>query len=220
MVKNLVRPKGLDRLGLPCLLTGTGMAFPWWVIRKAYLASSNIVEDMQLGIDLAIAGHAPVFCPDAKVTGLLPQQKHAAKSQRTRWEHGHLETLLKQVPHLLNASVRQKRFDLLALALELCVPPLSLLVMMWAAATAGSLLAEGLGASWSPTGLLVMEGLLISISIVGSWFKFGRANLPALTLLVVPLYIVWKIPLYLAFLVQRQTKWIRTERDIVDAQQS
>ena len=118
------------------------------------------------------------------MTGLLPQQKHAAKSQRTRWEHGHLETLLKQVPHLLNASVRQKRFDLLALALELCVPPLSLLVMMWAAATAGSLLAEGLGASWSP------------------------------------LYIVWKIPLYLAFLVQRQTKWIRTERDIVDAQQS
>ena len=220
MVKNLVRPKGLDRLGLPCLLTGTGMAFPWSVIRKAYLASSNIVEDMQLGIDLAIAGHAPVFCPDAKVTGLLPQQKHAAKSQRTRWEHGHLETLLKQVPHLLNASVRQKRFDLLALALELCVPPLSLLVMMWAAATAGALLAEGLGASWSPTGLLVMEGLLISISIVGSWFKFGRANLPALTLLVVPLYIVWKIPLYLAFLVQRQTKWIRTERDIVDAQQS
>lgn len=217
MVKNLVRPRGLNRLGLPCLLTGTGMALPWSVICEVSLASSNIVEDMQLGLDLAMAGHAPIFCSDAKVTGLLPQQKHATKSQRTRWEHGHLQTLLTQVPALLTASVRQKRFELLVIALDLCVPPLSLLVMMWAAAMGGTLLARGLGASWIPTILLAMEGLLISISIVGAWAKFGRANLPVLTLLAVPLYILWKIPLYFAFLVQPQTKWIRTERDIVDA---
>src|SRR5438132_229653 len=31
--KNLVRPLGLDRLGLPCLLS-TGAAFPWPVIRE------------------------------------------------------------------------------------------------------------------------------------------------------------------------------------------
>lgn len=217
MVKNLVRPRGLDRLGLPCLLSGTGMAFPWSVIREASLASSNIVEDMQLALDLAMAGHAPVFCLDAKVTGFLPQQKHAVKSQRTRWEHGHLQTLLTQVPRLLGASVRQKRFDLLAIALELSVPPLSLLVMMWAAVMGGALLAGEMGASWIPTVLLAMEGLLISISIVGAWAKFGRANLPVLTLLAVPLYILWKIPLYFAFLVQPQTKWIRTERDMVDS---
>ena len=35
LVKNRVRPLGLHALGLPCLLTGTGMAFPWQVIRKA-----------------------------------------------------------------------------------------------------------------------------------------------------------------------------------------
>ena len=39
LVKNQVRPRGLARLGLPCLLTGTGMAFPWAVIRGAPLAS-------------------------------------------------------------------------------------------------------------------------------------------------------------------------------------
>jgi cellulose synthase/poly-beta-1,6-N-acetylglucosamine synthase-like glycosyltransferase len=217
MVKNLVRPRGLDRLGLPCLLTGTGMALPWSVIREVSLASSNIVEDMQLGLDLAIAGYAPVFCSDAKVTGLLPQQQRAAKSQRTRWEHGHLQTLLTQVPHLLKASVRQKRFELFAIALDLCIPPLSLLVITWAAAMEGTLLAGGLGASWIPTVLLAMEGLLISISIVGAWAKFGRANLSVLTLLAVPLYILWKIPLYFAFLVRPQTKWIRTERDMVEA---
>jgi cellulose synthase/poly-beta-1,6-N-acetylglucosamine synthase-like glycosyltransferase len=220
MVKNLVRPKGLDRLRLPCLLTGTGMAFPWSVIDEVSLASSNIVEDMQLALDLAIAGHAPLFCSDVKVTGLLPQQQQATKSQRTRWEHGHLQILLTQVPRLLKASVRQKRFELFAIALDLFVPPLSLLVMMWAAAMGGTLLAGGLGASWIPSILLAMEGLLISISIVGAWVKFGRANLPVLTLLAVPLYILWKIPLYFAFLVRPQTKWIRTERDAVDATES
>lgn len=216
MVKNLVRPSGLDRLGLPCLLTGSGMAFPWSVIGLVSLASSNIVEDMQLAVDLAIGGHAPLFSREAKVTGVLPQQKHAAKSQRTRWEHGHLQTLLTQIPRLLEAS-RQKRFDLLAIALDLCVPPLSLLVMMWAAAIAGALLVGALSSAWIPTIVLAIEGLLISISIVGAWVKFGRGNLPLLTLLAVPLYILWKIPLYFAFLVRPQKNWIRTERDAADS---
>jgi len=216
MVKNLVRPSGLDRMDLPCLLTGTGIAFPWSVIREATLASSNIVEDMQLTLDLAIAGHAPLPCLEAKVTGLLPQQQRAIKSQRTRWEHGHLQVLLAQVPQLLKAFVRQKRFDLLAIALDLCVPPLSLLVIIWVGAMGGAFLAGLGGASWIPTTLLALEGLLMVVSIVGAWFKFGRANLPALTLLAVPLYVLWKIPIYLAFLVRPQKKWIRTERDIVD----
>ena len=217
MVKNLVRPSGLATLGFPGLLTGTGMAFPWLVIRQAPLASGNIVEDMQLGLDLAIAGYPPVFCRDAKVTGILPQQEEAAKGQRTRWEHGHLQTLLTQVPRLLKASLEQKRFDLLALALDLSVPPLSLLVMIWAGVTGVALFAGIWGATWIPLILLAIAGILILVSIVGAWAKFGRAEISALTLLAVPFYVLWKIPLYLAFLVQRQTKWIRTDRDIVDA---
>ena len=220
MVKNLVRPSGLARLGLPCLLYGTAMAFPWSVISQAPLASGNIVEDMQLAVDLAMAGNPPVFCEQAKVIGRLPQQKSAAKSQRMRWEHGHLQTLLTQVPKLFNASVRQRRFDLLAIALDLCIPPLSLLVMMWIAAMGGALLAGALGVSWIPAIVLAIEGLLIFISIVGAWAKFGRTDLPLLTLLAIPSYVLWKIPLYLAFLVRPQTKWIRTARDVVDAPES
>ena len=217
LVKNLVRTRGLERLGLPCLLGGTGMAFPWSVIREAPLASGNIVEDMQLGLDLAIAGHPPIFCSQARVTGVLPQQNQAAVSQRTRWEHGHLQTLVKQVPLLVKESVRQRRWDLLAIALELCVPPLSLLVMLWIAALGLATLAGILGMAWTPAILLAAEGLLILVSIVGAWAKFGRRELPLLTLLAVPFYVLWKIPLYLTFIVRPQTKWIRTERDAVDA---
>jgi cellulose synthase/poly-beta-1,6-N-acetylglucosamine synthase-like glycosyltransferase len=215
-VKNLVRPCGLNRLGFPCLLTGTGMAFPWSIIRQAPLASNNIVEDMQLGIDLAIAGHSPLFCLDARVTGCLPQQQEATKTQRTRWEHGHLQTLLTQVPRLLAESVFQRRVDLFAIALDLVVPPLSLLVMIWVAAMAGTVLAGVLGISWLPAISVGLEGLLILLSIIGAWAKFCCEDIPVQTLLTVPFYILWKIPLYFAFLVKPENKWIRTERDAVD----
>ena len=214
LVKNLVRPSGLKQLGFPSLLTGTGMAFPWLIIRDVPLASSNIVEDMQMSLDLAIAGHPTVFCPEARVTGCLPQQQQVAKTQRTRWEHGHLQTLLTQTPRLATASIEQQRFDLMAIALDLSVPPLSLLVAIWLAAFAASLLAATLGTSSIPAILLGVQGLLILVSIVSAWAKFGRADISGSTLLSVPFYILWKIPLYLGFILKRQTKWVRTERDV------
>lgn len=213
LVKNWVRPSGLARLGLPCLLTGTGMAFPWPVIRNAPLASGNIVEDMQLGLDLAIAGHPPQFCPTARVTGRLPQDDDAAKGQRTRWEHGHLETLTTQVPRLVKQALIQRRFDLLALALELAVPPLSLLVMAWAAALVLGGLVAVVG-STAPLYLLGAEGLLILTAIVAAWAKFGQGYVSGMALLAAPLYVAWKVPLYLAFIINRQTDWVRTKRDV------
>lgn len=219
-VKNLVRPLGLARFDLPCPLTGTGMAFPWAVIRKVSLASGNIVEDMNLGLDLAIAGHPATFCHEARVTSALPQQASAAKSQRTRWEHGHLQTILTQVPRLLKVSLQKRRFDLLAIALDLLIPPLSLLVMLWALAMTVALVAIYFGISQTPAIVLGSAGVMILAAIVSAWAKYCRAAIPAKVLFTIPLYVLWKIPLYFRFLWKPQTKWIRTERDSVDSSRS
>jgi hypothetical protein len=144
----------------------------------------------------------------------LPQQQQAAKSQRTRWEHGHLQTLLTQTPRLATASLQQQRFDLWAIALDLSVPPLSLLVAIWLATFAASILATIIGASPIPAILLAVQGLLILVSIVSAWAKFGRADISGANLLSVPFYVLWKIPLYLGFLLKWQTKGVRTERDV------
>ena len=220
IVKNWVRPQGLDNLGLPCLLTGTGMAFPWAVINSVSLGSDNIVEDMQLAVDLAIAGYPPKFCVAGQVTGQLPQQASATVSQRMRWEHGHLKTLLTQVPRLWLAGYQQKRIDLLALAADLSVPPLSLLVMLWGALTAIAGLACKLGMPTWPLELLGLEGLALLSSVLVAWLRFGRDRLPLQTLLVVPLYLLWKIPLYIAFVLRPQTRWVRTERDPIKVPKS
>ena len=41
-------PAALTLLGIPCLLRGTGMAFPWAAINAANLATGDLVEDMHL----------------------------------------------------------------------------------------------------------------------------------------------------------------------------
>jgi cellulose synthase/poly-beta-1,6-N-acetylglucosamine synthase-like glycosyltransferase len=200
MVKNLVRPRGLARLGMPCLLTGTGMAFPWNVLKNAPLASGNIVEDMQLGLDLAIAKTPPMFCEDARVTGTLPDIASAVVSQRTRWEHGHLQTLMQQVPRLLLAAFEQRRLDLLGLALEVSIPPLTMLVLLW-------MPLLFVVPQWA---LLALSS--ISLCIIVAWVKFGRTKFSLSALLSTPLYIFWKLPIYARFVFRRQKTWIRTER--------
>jgi cellulose synthase/poly-beta-1,6-N-acetylglucosamine synthase-like glycosyltransferase len=213
IVKNLVRPRGTARLGLPCSLLGTGMAFPWSVIQACDLANDHLVEDLKLGLDLTIAGYRPVFCQEAKVTGYLPQQSQAAKSQRTRWEHGHFQNMQTYVPILLKEAVNQKRFDLLLSVLDLCVPPLSLLVVIWLLLMTVSLLFAIFGTSWIPAAIVATAGFCFLMAIIIAWGKFARQDLPIHELLTIPFYVFWKIPVYLQFLVKPQNGWVRTERD-------
>ena len=213
IVKNMLRLQGLNRLGWHCLLTGSGMAFPWSVIREVSLGSGNIVEDMQLTIDLILAGHTTLFCPTARVTGVLQNSQKAANSQRTRWEHGHLRTIFTQVPRLLKEFVIQRNFKLLIFALDILIPPLSLLIMTWLATTIVAWLAVPIGASLIPAKILTLTGCFLGATIFLIWLAFGRSVLPLQNLLAIPLYILSKIPIYLKFVIQPQSEWLRTERD-------
>lgn len=213
LVKNVVRSTGLMKLGLPSLLNGTGMAFPWKAIKSVSLASGNIVEDLQLGIDLTVAGYPPIFCPQIQVTGRLPQEQTAATVQRTRWEHGNLQILFTQVPHLLRSAIQLKRWELFVLALELSVPPLSLLVIFWGLGMAGAILINLLGAGMFAVTLFAIMGVMIFLAIFFAWIKFGHKIISGFALLSVPLYLLWKVPIYLGFLINPEKNWIRTQRD-------
>ncbi|MBI1335763.1 MAG: glycosyltransferase [Phycisphaera sp.] len=215
LVKNLVRPAGLSRVGMPCHLTGSGMAFPWELIRGVSIGSGNIVEDMKLGLDMAMEGEAPVFCPTARITGQLPDRDDAARSQRTRWEHGHMMTLLDHGPSLLAASVRRRSAELLALALDLCVPPLSMLVMLWALGTAVAFVGMVVMKTHFPASILLIDGALLAGAMFIAWARFARRELPLTSLLAVPGYLLWKLPMYLAFITRPQRAWVRTDRGAV-----
>lgn len=213
ILKNEIRPRGLDRLGMPCLLTGTGMAFPWNVIQPANVATGNIVEDMKLGLDLAIAGHPPRLCSSAALAGAAAPDRRSATQQRTRWEHGHVQTMITQVPRLLLGAITRMRPRLFGLALEMSIPPLSLLILTWAILLSICLVswqwAEG---HWAPAVVLIGMASLAGGAVFLAWAKFGRRTLPMLSLFAAPLYIAWKLPVYGKLLTARQRKWIRTDR--------
>ncbi len=213
LVKNQVRMLGMSNLGFPCPLQGTGMAIPFEVLQKVSLGSDNLVEDMQLGIDLTLQGHPALYYREASVFSVIPQEANAAKTQRTRWEQGHLNTILTQGPPILKAALEKRSINLLAFALDLSIPPLSLLVLLWFSLTTLSLLTWILGVTtFFPFLILMLGGLFIVSSILLSWAKFARNEIPLSTLLTVPFYIIWKIPIYLSFLLRREQKWVRTER--------
>jgi cellulose synthase/poly-beta-1,6-N-acetylglucosamine synthase-like glycosyltransferase len=212
-VKNHARPLGNLRLGLPCQLMGTGMAFPWAVLAGAPLASGSIVEDMQLGLDLARAGSPPLFCPEALVTSRFAANAEGQQAQRTRWEHGHVALLLAAGPRLLWLGLRRGRADLVALALDLCVPPLASLALAIGAYAALALLAGWAAGLWLPLMLALALAGLLTLAVLLAWQRHGRGILSIGELLAAPLYALSKLPFYLRLLWRRQTEWVRTRRD-------
>lgn len=211
--KNYVRPLGWLKLGLPTQLTGSGMAFPTHLLGSVRLATDELVEDLTLGLKLALRGHAPLFCPEAVVTSQFPDEVSAEISQRTRWEHGYLHSMITHAPRLFSESVRRRDSNLLGLVLDLTVPPLSLLtVLALASLIQGTLVFLWTGTA-APFGVSFVSAAVFMLAILVLWFRFGRDFCSAEDLLKVPIYILAKIPLYLKFILNRQRVWVRTNRD-------
>jgi glycosyltransferase involved in cell wall biosynthesis len=212
-VKNLARPLGLRRLGLPCQLMGSGMAFTWPCISTATLATGHIVEDLKLGIDLTRAGTPPLFCPDALITSSFPESDEGIRSQRTRWEHGHLGLILTEAPRLLVDSVAKLDLNLLALALDLMVPPLALLSLLLAVFWCADLALYIFVRVPFPLSVASVSILLMLLSVLLSWQHYGRNIISFRNLIYAIFYALRKIPLYARFIVARQLDWVRSKRD-------
>ncbi|MFT5424577.1 MAG: cellulose synthase/poly-beta-1,6-N-acetylglucosamine synthase-like glycosyltransferase [Phycisphaerales bacterium] len=222
-VKNETRPVGLSVLGGllggggggggPCLITGSGFAVPWELADPELFSRGDIVEDMTIGLELAVRGYPPRVCRGARVNSALPSDDAAKRTQRERWEHGHLDTLVRKGLPMLGRGVFSARPALVLLGLELCVPPLSLLVMVTVAfaTVAGVLAVFGFGV-WP----IVLGALALSLVLVGTlvaWWQVGREILPARELPAVAWYAACKGPIYVGAIVRRQTGWVRTARD-------
>jgi cellulose synthase/poly-beta-1,6-N-acetylglucosamine synthase-like glycosyltransferase len=212
-VKNWVRPLGLQALHLPCHLTGTGMAFPWEIIQLADLASGEIVEDLKLGLELARAGYSPVFCRSARVVSYFPSSTEGAKTQRERWEQGHLNIIVGVAPWMIWAAIPSRNLDLFALALDAAVPPIVLLTL----AEATLLLLSSAALAWGLSGtsfyIVVLSVSALAIAILLSWRNFGRDVLPFGKILTLPVLLMGKLNLYRRIMSRGRTnQWIRTDR--------
>jgi cellulose synthase/poly-beta-1,6-N-acetylglucosamine synthase-like glycosyltransferase len=212
-VKNWVRPLGLGALGLPCQLMGTGMAFPWDVIRSVNLASGEIVEDLKLGVDLALTGNLPLFCPSAVVTSDFPTSAEGIQSQRVRWEHGHIAMIFAATPRLIYTGIARRNVSLLAMAFDLAVPPLSLLAMLVMCMVSLDAFAAWFGMSLAAATICTAILAEFVVGILVCWLKYGRDILPVGVVLSMVPYAVRKLPIYRQLLSRKSTlQWVRTDR--------
>jgi hypothetical protein len=169
---------------------------------------------MKLGIDLALAGTPPIFYLQSKVTSYFPLASEVQSGQKTRWEHGHLAMLITEAPHLFAQGLYKRDISLIAMAFDLAVPPLALLVMLlfgYAGITAAIFTLIGMGQAALQVTLLSIAFLAVAIAF--AWWGWGKRIIAFTALLSVPVYVILKIPHYLKFLFKRQKTWNKTERD-------
>lgn len=213
LLKNLIRQRGLQTLAGRVHLTGTGMALPWPLFASCPLSTDSIVEDIALGLHFSAIGSPPQLITGASVWSDASDER-GTFVQRRRWEGGFLDLAARVAPGVLWQSFR--RFDLrgLVAALDLCVPPLALLMLVngFAIMVAGALTLVSGAHLWP----LVVHCMLLAIAavvILLAWWREGRAFISLSVLLRLPLYVAWKAPLYLG-LAGRGTprEWLRPGR--------
>jgi cellulose synthase/poly-beta-1,6-N-acetylglucosamine synthase-like glycosyltransferase len=213
LIRNYVRPLGLQHLGLPVQLLGTGMMFPWRIIASAPLASGHLAEDLNLGIDLARAGHAAIFIPEAGVTSFFPDSEKGTDSQRERWIGGHIRTIGRRIP-LLWEAVTTRNWAFFAIVLDVLVPPLSLLgLLLLAVLVASALLAVSAGLTAALI-VSVINSVALAAGLFATWLVFGREVCPAGAIFgVVMATLAARVRLYTRLARGNVTRrWVRTDR--------
>lgn len=198
--------------GFAGLTVRTGMAFPWALVENAALANSDLVEVMRLGVELAQSGHPPLFCDAAVVRSTFPEAVRATRSQRIRWEHDHLASILAHAPGLLKRGIVDRRPALLGQALDLMVPPLALLVLVVVGVGLVCLLLDLFGGPAWPAAWMLVCSPSLALAIGLAWFRHARDVLSIRQWLAIPGCVLGKFPIYFGFVKDREKQWVRTGR--------
>lgn len=198
-------------MGAAALLTGTGMSFPWSLFEQLPLATSNIVEDLGLTIYLTQAGNAPLYLNQALIKSLAAGEQ-ATLTQRTRWEHGFLSMAREYGLTSLLQGIGRTDHKLFQIGLHLMVPPVALLfgvsfIGLGLTAVVAVLLGSAL-----PFVLIFVPLVLAVVAICLAWMFGGKRWIAGVTLLKLPVYLLWKIPVYFRLLRGQTASWDRTER--------
>jgi GT2 family glycosyltransferase len=211
---HVLRSLARERLGVSCGLRGNGMCFTREVLAQVPHEAFSIVEDLEYGIRLGEAGHRVHYAAEAHVYGEMVTGEKASRSQRQRWEGGRLLIARTYGPGLLRRAVARRDLLLLDLAMDVLVPPLSILA---GAVGAGLLASLALALHRGSTGFAVPLWVACAAALAGyvlrGWQLSGTGVRGLLDLLCAPAYMAWKLTLLVRPQARRKEDWIRTTRE-------
>ncbi len=205
-----VRPLAKERLRASTGLKGSGMCFDRALVDALGWRNHGLAEDIEQHIALLRVGERVVYEYDVLVLGSAPTRLADAREQHERWEAGRITAARQHGVPLLIEGIKQRSIAMVDAAIEVIVPPLSVLGAALVGATLMAIVFGGKPAviailiSWISIALYVLAGL-------------ARANLRlsevAAMVITLPAYAAWKIALYIRALIIRPKTWKPTRRD-------
>jgi 1,2-diacylglycerol 3-beta-glucosyltransferase len=210
---HIVRSSGRENLGMSCGLRGNGMCFARDLLEEVPHEAFSVVEDLEYGIRLGQHGHRVHYAAEAHVYGEMVSSEKSSRSQRARWEGGRLQMARLHAIPLLTRAFKERNLVLADLAIDVLVPPLSVLVVTTVLGTAAS--AALAAFTLRPNLGLVLFGMS-NVSLVAyaarGWQVSGTGVRGLATLAYAPVYVAWKATLRLRRSKKGSEEWVRTTR--------
>lgn len=209
-----LRSNGRERLGLSCGLRGNGMCFTHELLVQVPHNAFSIVEDVEYGIRLGEAGVRIWYVGEAKVFGEMVAGEQGSRSQRTRWEGGRAQLAKLHGRRLLREGLARRDKILLDLAVDVLVPPLSVIALSAALGLVVSFSAVAMHQAPVWLGTLWFACVFAVVAYVfRGWSLSGTGLRGLLDLALAPLYMVWKTGLRLRPTEKaKAAEWVRTTR--------
>ncbi len=215
LLRNGVRFAGRAMLGLPATLCGNGMLLSRRVLARHPWAAFTATEDGEYAITLRMAGVKTAYAKEARVYAAATSGEAGAHTQGVRWEAGRFHLLRLWLPRMVFAAIVRRRWDLLADALDMAVPPFSILTMLALAGLGVSLLLMVAGIvapvaviPWAMAAVLLPSYLVVGLRAADAPASYYRA-----LLVLAPRFAVRKLKIYARLLNGFEvTQWVRTSR--------
>jgi cellulose synthase/poly-beta-1,6-N-acetylglucosamine synthase-like glycosyltransferase len=210
---HVLRSLGRECLGLSAGLRGNGMAFTTKVLREVPHDAFSIVEDLEYGIRLGLAGHRVWYASEAHVYGEMVAGESDSRSQRRRWEQGRSAIFKQYAGKLLWMSIRKRSALLFDLAMDVIVPPLATLVLVTATGAIGTFVWwRVLHHALHPFVAWAIANAFIALYVLRGWMLSGVGARGLLDLCWAPVYVIWKLGLALRRPSHKKDEWVRTAR--------
>ena len=210
---HVVRSRARERMAVSTGFRGNGWGIDVGLLAAIPFHAYSLAEDVEYGIDLALAGNVRVaYVDEAHVLGEMTSSSAAAKTQRRRWEGGRPLLVRARLSPLIRAAMARRSRICLDLALDLMLPPLSYLalgILVVVAIGFVPIVAAPFATAMRWIGFT--SAAILAAHVIRGWQISGVGLRGALDLARVPFFIIWKV---VALVVDHAPRdWVRTDRN-------
>ncbi|WP_172834461.1 glycosyltransferase family 2 protein [Nitrospira japonica] len=188
---------GKTVLGIPGMLTGTGMCISAEVLNRHGWTAFSVGEDWEFSVQLLLAGDSIYFNPAARAFARESQGLKQASRQRLRWASGRYAIMGEKLWALISTGVRNRSYSLVDEAVTLLAPNYSSQASLALLCLVGSWLVAS-----DPLWTFVWYWSIGAFITIAGYFVLGVLSTEApgkalAGLALVPIFLPWRMTIEL-----------------------